>query len=190
MVIRKKFLLTENDYHKYENAVEILGDIMNGQHFDVIVKTSLGEGLTSKDVKDIRNLLGVFDSVLQKSRNKEESKKSKKEGGVTKDENKYYFTRSQPSTPKSRSLYKMLEETSNINFVYPDQDNETCPTDIRKMFKAYVEQKSLKNGATITIDDYLRELLPHSLGMVTTIYSSDKKIPHVIWKEVLTRDET
>ncbi|KAG0017771.1 hypothetical protein BGZ82_000665 [Podila clonocystis] len=85
-----------------------------------------------------------------------------------------YFTDPQPATKATRALYKSvknnLEKTLRHN-----QTKETCPSDVRVMFYAYIKAKQLGMEETreIHMDNFLHGLAPTTLAGITNIKRND-----------------
>jgi len=91
-----------------------------------------------------------------------------------------YFTEAHPSTDAVSQLHDATKKWTKGKLLY-DQSRETCPTDLRVMFYAYVRNKGLieEDSKEITVDKFLQKLAPKNLSKVKRI---ERKDGSFIWK--------
>ncbi|KAG0081449.1 hypothetical protein BGZ90_008255 [Linnemannia elongata] len=91
-----------------------------------------------------------------------------------------YFTEAHSSTDAVSQLHDATKKWTKGKLIY-DQLRETCPTDLRVMFYAYVRNKGLieEDSKEITVDKFLQKLAPKSLFKVKHI---ERKDGSFIWK--------
>lgn len=91
-----------------------------------------------------------------------------------------YFTEAHPSTDAVSQLHDATKKWTKGKLLY-DQLRETCPTDLRVMFYAYVRNKGLieEDSKEITVDKFLQKLAPKNLFKVKHI---ERKDGSFIWK--------
>jgi hypothetical protein len=92
-----------------------------------------------------------------------------------------YFTDPEKCTKEVSELYEASKKWTKDKGLRYDQVKETCPTDVRVMFYAYVRGKKLAEDGKpdITIDKFLKKIAPKSLAGVKNIKRNDGSF---IWK--------
>ncbi len=96
-----------------------------------------------------------------------------------------YFTDPQPATKATKALYKAVKNKLEKP-LRQNQTKETCPSDVRVMFYAYVKENGLSLDETkeIVIDDFLANLAPETLSGVKAIRRNDASKIWAICSEI------
>lgn len=96
-----------------------------------------------------------------------------------------YFTDPEKCTKEVSELHEASKKWTKGKLRY-DQKKETCPTDVRVMFYAYVRGKELVEDGKpdITIDKFLKKVAPNALSKVKHIKRNDSSLIWGICSEI------
>lgn len=99
---------------------------------------------------------------------------------------KMYFTDPERATNEVNELYNASKKWTRDKKLRYDQTKETCPTDVRVMFYAYVRGKGLADDTTkeITIDKFLKKVAPKSLAGIKHIKRNNSSFIWEICSEI------
>jgi hypothetical protein len=98
---------------------------------------------------------------------------------------KMYFTDPEKATNEVNELYNASKKWTRDKLRY-DQTRETCPTDVRVMFYAYVRGKGLADDVTkeIKIDKFLKKVAPKALSGIKHIKRNNSSFIWEICSEI------
>ncbi len=96
-----------------------------------------------------------------------------------------YFTDPEKCTKEVTELHEASKKWTKSKLRY-DQKKETCPTDVRVMFYAYVRGKELVRDGDpeITIDKFLKKVAPNTLSKVKHIKRANSSLIWEICSEI------
>lgn len=96
-----------------------------------------------------------------------------------------YFTDPQPATESVTALYQATKKWTKGKLRF-DQKKQTCPTDVRVMFYAYVREEALvaEGSKTIAVNKFLRKIAPKNLSGVRSIERKDSSFIWGICSEI------
>ena len=96
-----------------------------------------------------------------------------------------YFTDPEKCSKAVTELYEASKKWTKDKLRY-DQKKETCPTDVRVMFYAYVRGKELVEDGSpdITVDKFLKKIAPNTLSKVKHIKRNNGSLIWEICSEI------
>jgi hypothetical protein len=99
---------------------------------------------------------------------------------------KMYFTDPERATNEVNELHNASRKWTKEKGLRYDQAKETCPTDVRVMFYAYVRGKGLIEDDTkeIAIDKFLKKIAPKTLSGVKHIKRNNSSLIWEICSEI------
>ena len=102
-----------------------------------------------------------------------------------------YFTDPEKCTKEVSELHEASKKWTKGKLRY-DQKKETCPTDVRVMFYAYVRGKELVEDGSpdITIDKFLKKVAPNTLSKVKHIKRGNSSLIWEICSEIRGKPKT
>jgi hypothetical protein len=172
-----KVKYTSKEVLSINHACDVLDVMMRDPSFNNLVKRVYGNekyaasiGLILGDIGKMRDKMN--DGLIEKRIRGSEDGKN------------VYFTRRMESTSMSKRLRNLVKNVEGINLRY-ENENETCPTDVRIMIYAYINTRGLRREKGVKVDDNMRSLAPNTFSKISYILRSDRKsIPNAV-KEIL-----
>lgn len=163
-------------YRDYEKLLGI-ADIVNKMKDDRDSKKTLTNILSGfDDDMNADKFLNLIGGLPAKERTLDRFYSQPPRGAPT----KMFFTDPQKSNKNVLQLHDATKKWTKGKLRF-DQAKETCPTDVRVMFYAYVRGKGLADDETrnTTVDKLLRKLAPKTLSGMDEFKRGDGSL---IWK--------
>ncbi|KAG0201749.1 hypothetical protein BGX28_005524 [Mortierella sp. GBA30] len=97
-----------------------------------------------------------------------------------------YFTDPEKCAKEVTELYQESKKYTKDKVLRYDQKRETCPTDVRVMFYAYVRGKGLveEGNPDITVDKFLKKIAPKTLSGVKHVKRNNGSLVWDICSEI------
>jgi hypothetical protein len=170
--------LSYRDYLKLVEVAEVATKIRESKDAKKSVNNAIGE---FSDELNADKLLGLIAGLPAKERTLERFYSQPPRDPPT----KMYFTDPEKCTKEVSELHDASKKWTKGKLRY-DQKKETCPTDVRVMFYAYIRGKELVEDGKpdITIDKFLKKVAPNTLSKVKHIKRGNSSLIWEICSEI------
>jgi hypothetical protein len=168
-------------YRDYVRLVEI-GDVAAKMKEDKDTKKTITSAINDfSDDLNADKFLGLIAGLHTKERTLERFYSQPPRDPPT----RMYFTDPEKCTKEASELHEASKKWTKGKLRY-DQKKETCPTDVRVMFYAYVRGKELVEDGKpdITIDKFLKKIAPNTLSKVKHIKRNNSSLIWEICSEI------
>jgi hypothetical protein len=163
-------------YRDYMKLVEV-ANVASGMKEDKELKKAFAKIIASVSEEiTVDKFLGLVSGLPAKERTLERFYSQPPRTGPT----KMYFTDPEKCTDEVRQLHEATKKWTKGKLRF-DQSKQTCPTDVRVMFYAYIRGKGLveDKNPDITIDKFLKKVAPNALSGVKHV---KRKNGSLIWQ--------
>jgi hypothetical protein len=170
--------LSYRDYLKLLDIADVAGKIKEDKDLKRMLTKVIG-GIHEDVTSD--KFLGLVAGLPAKEKTLEKFYSQPPRAAPT----KMYFTDPEKCSKEVHELYEASKKWTKGRLRY-DQSKETCPTDVRVMFYAYVREKGLvsDDNPDITPDKLLKKLAPKTLSGVKHVKRNNGSLIWQICSEI------